>query len=499
MKRIEKIVVVGGGTAGWMTASSVARTLGPLGVKTVLIESADIGTVGVGEATIPPIIGLLKLLGIPETTFIKETNATFKLAIRFDDWLTVGKNFWHPFGSVGGDINDTEFYQHWIKSVKNGNTADFTDYSPSAALADANKFHMVRPDEKSHLVGAAYAYHFDASLVAKMLREYSEAHGVERIEATVKDVQLTDDGSIKSLSLDNGDEVDGDIFFDCSGMRGLLIEGALKTGFEDWTHYLPCDSAVVVQTSNVGQAPPYTVSIAMDSGWRWRIPLQNRTGNGYVFSSAYTDDETAEKDFRKSLKGDLIGDPRFLRFKTGMRKKAWNKNCIAIGLSSGFLEPLESTSIHLAMKAVFKFLEMVPNIPCAEATINEYNRAIIQEYESARDFIILHYCTTRRDDTKFWRDCAAMSIPQSLQDRLDLFKSQGRLMKERYALFPRNSWYSVFEGMGIRPTDYDPLADLSNSQKVEKVMSRALRALNSAVEEAPDHEEFISKFLETKH
>lgn len=488
---LKNIIIVGGGTSGWMAAACFSRVLKPLGINITLVESTEIGTVGVGEATIPPILDFLRLLGIDERHFIQSTQASFKLAIKFNDWYELGHSYWHQFGSVGANIDGVQFYQHWLLSKKAGNPAAFTDYSPAIAMAKKNKFEIIPGNGEHVLSGAKYALHFDASLVAKYLREYAEKNGVTRIDAKVQGSTLTDKGYISSIVLDDGRELHADFFVDCSGFRGILIEQALKTGYEDWSDYLPCNSAVVTQTENIGEPAPYTQSTALDAGWIWKIPLQHRSGNGYVFCNKFSSDEEAIALFRKKIQGALVTEPRILRFVTGKRKKLWNKNCLSVGLASGFLEPLESTSIHLAMKAILKFVEMLPVTIDDEPTIREFNRVVDREYESVRDFIILHYCTTKRNDTAFWQACSAMEIPESLKTRLDLFKMSGRLYKDEFDLFTTNSWYAVLEGMGVRPEGIDPLVYLSLEEEVRNKMQRALALMDSTTEKLLGHKEFL--------
>jgi tryptophan 7-halogenase len=491
--KVKKIVIVGGGTAGWMAAAYLSKVLMSGNYEIVLIESPEVSTVGVGEATIPPITDFIRLLGIDERDFIQKTQATFKLAIRFEDWRKIGEGYWHQFGSVGSDIDGVSFYQHWLKSSLKGNTAQFTDYSPAIAMAKHNKFIIIPNNDRSILNGSKYAWHFDATLVAQYLYSYSKKNAVHCVKAHVENVLLGDNGFISAVTLRNGEKVAGDFFIDCTGFQGLLIEGALKTGFEDWSAFLPCDSALVAQTSNCGAAVPYTRSRALGAGWQWRIPLQHRTGNGYVFSSRFVSNEEAEKSFRDNLEGELLNEPRLLRFTTGKRKKIWNKNCLALGLSSGFLEPLESTSIHLIMKAVINFTKMLPSKSYSIATEREFNRVMTAEYECIRDFIVLHYCTTQRDDTEFWRYCKNMPIPDDLSCKLELFKSQGRLFQNEFDLFTANSWYAVLTGMGIKPNEYDPLVDLSNESEVEQIMRMGLQSLKEMVNRLPSHETFITE------
>lgn len=489
---IRNILIVGGGTSGWMAAACFAKMLAPMNIKITLVESSEIATVGVGEATIPPILDFIRLLGIDEQDFIRATQASFKLAIRFVDWRELGQSYWHQFGTVGANIDGVEFYQHWLKSLRAGNSAAFTDYAPAIVMAQKNKFSQSAMEPRQPLSGAKYALHFDATLVAAYLRRYAEQQGVQRIDGKVNSFMLTDDGAIADVILEGGQKLTADFFIDCSGSRGLLIEEALATGYENWSNFLPCDSAVVAQTTNEGAPPPYTQSTALTSGWQWRIPLQHRTGNGYVFCSRYSDLPTAEELFRRNLKGTLLTEPRFLNFVTGKRKKLWNKNCIAVGLASGFLEPLESTSIHLAMKSILKFVEMLPsNLTNMLPTQKEYNRVMDAEYTSVRDFIVLHYCTTKRTDSDFWRACRAMEIPDSLRIRLELFAAQGRLYRDEFDLFTPNSWYAVLDGMGVRPTGYDPLVDLSRYEEVTAMMSRALDAMQKTADALPDHGRFI--------
>lgn len=488
---LKNIIIVGGGTSGWMAAACFSKILRPLGVNVTLVESTEIGTVGVGEATIPPILDLLRLLGIDERHFIQSTQASFKLAIQFNDWYELGHSYWHQFGTVGANIDGVQFYQHWLLSKKAGNPAAFTDYSPAIAMAKKNKFDIIPANGEHVLSGAKYALHFDASLVAKYLRGYAEKNGVVRVDAKVEGFTLTDKGYISSVTLDNGNALHADFFIDCSGFRGLLIEQALATGYEDWSGYLPCDSAVVTQTENAGEPAPYTQSTALDAGWLWRIPLQHRSGNGYVFCSKYSSDDEATALFRKKIQGALVAEPRILRFVTGKRKKLWNKNCLAVGLASGFLEPLESTSIHLAMKTILKFVEMLPVTIDDESTAREFNRVVDREYESVRDFIILHYCTTKRNDTAFWRNCASMDIPESLKARLDLFKESGRLYKDEFDLFTTNSWYAVLEGMGVRPERIDPLVYLSHAEEVRTKMQKALTLMDSTTDKLLSHKDFL--------
>lgn len=489
--KLEKIVIVGGGTAGWMAAACLSKVFKNSNCQIHVIESPEVSTVGVGEATIPPIVSFIRFLGIDERDFIQKTQATFKLAIQFQDWRKIGESYWHQFGTVGADIDGIAFYQHWIKSKFNGNPAAFTDYAPAIAMAKKNKFVISPPGDRTILSGGKYAWHFDATLVAEYLCRYAQANGALRTRSHVEEVMLNGAGYIDGVQLNTGDVIQGDFFIDCTGFRGLLIEGALNTGYEDWSHFLPCDTAIVAQTENVPNIEPFTRSRALTAGWQWHIPLQHRAGNGYVFCSKFSSADEAEALFRKNLNGALLTDPRLLNFKTGKRKKIWNKNCLALGLASGFMEPLESTSIHLIMQAIAKFTEMLPTKNCEQATADEYNRVMGAEYESIRDFIVLHYCTTQRDDTAFWRHCQAMEIPDGLKTKLALFRAQGRLYKNEFDLFTHNSWYAVLEGMGVRPDGYDPIVDSSSYEEVSQIMASGLQSLEGIVRGLPSHSTFI--------
>lgn len=493
IEKLKKIVIVGGGTAGWIAAACLAKLFKPQGVAIELVESPDIPTVGVGEATIPPILNYLSLLNIDERDFIRKTHATFKLGIKFTDWRVKGEYYWHQFGTVGSNIDGIAFYQHWLKSLQRGAVTQFTDFAPAIAMASDNKFAKVPPNDTSIMAGAKYALHFDAGLVAKYLQDYSVGLGAVHHLANVVQVKQGDNGFIESLELDTEAQLNGDFFVDCTGFSGLLIDKTLNVGFEDWSHFLPCNSAVVAQTHNAKNLFPYTQSTARESGWQWHIPLQNRAGNGYVYCNSFTTDQAAEQHFIGGLKEKMITEPRVLRFTTGKRKEIWSKNCLALGLASGFLEPLESTSIHLVMKAILKFVEMFPTKDCPVATLKEFNRVMDIEYSCIRDFIVLHYCTTQRTDTEFWRHCGSMAIPDSLAEKIELFKAQGRLYKNELDLFTANSWYAVLEGMGIRPRAYDPLVDFSAVPEVEQQMANALATLHAIVPRLPSHEDFIQE------
>ena len=430
-KKISTIVIVGGGTAGWMAAASLAKIL--KNKYTIrLIESDEISTVGVGESTIPMISRFNTVLGINEDDFMRETKATFKLGIEFVDWGHIGERYMHGFGKFGQDLWTVDFYQYWLKMYQAGKAPDLENYSINRMAAKAHKFMRPPADmPNSPLSEINYAFHLDAGLYARYLRKYSEALGVKRTEGKIVDVQLrADDGHVDAVVMENGERIAGDLFIDCSGFRALLIEGALKTGFEDWSDYLPCDRAWAVPCELTGELPPYTRATARPAGWQWRIGLQHRTGNGHVYSSQHMSDDEAASILMGSLDGKALAEPRMLKFRAGKRKQVWNKNVVAVGLSSGFLEPLESTSIHLIQSTVGRLVTFFPDGGFHQADIDEFNRQADFEVERIRDFLILHYHATRRTDTPFWNRCRTMDIPATLRHKMDLWQGHGRLVRD---------------------------------------------------------------------
>ena len=487
-KRIKSIAIVGGGTAGWIAASILARSMHGLGCQISVIESPDIGTVGVGEATIPPIIDLLKFLSINEADFIKNTQATYKLGIKFHDWRSVGQSYWHPFGTFGATINRRPFFHAWLKAKANGLAPKFNDFSLCAALGDADKFAF--PAGQGAEAGLRYALHFDAALVARYLRAYAEQMGVVRLERTVAGASQTADGAIDALMFSDGSRLKADLYIDCSGFRGVLIEDVLKTGYIDWTQHLPCNRAVAMPTGVSTPRPPYTQASARAAGWQWRIPLQNRTGNGYVYSSAHVSDEDALADLIGRA-GTPAADPRFLRFTTGRRKLFWNRNCVTLGLASGFLEPLESTSIHLVISGMYNLLDHFPDCDFEPRNIAAYNRELGDEMDHIRDFIILHYCLTERDDTPFWRDCRAMSLPDSLRERIETYRRNGRLPNRLGELFTDHSWFYIYEGMGVSPERYDPLIDVVGRDQLREILGGLAGETAAAVRGARAHDSYF--------
>jgi tryptophan 7-halogenase len=485
---IKRIAIVGGGTAGWMAASILARALPGTGTVISVIESPDIGTVGVGEATIPPIVDLLRFLNINEADFVRHTQATYKLGIKFNDWLRTGHSYWHPFGTFGSMINLRPFHHAWHKARADGLAPRFNDFSLCAALGDARRFRFPDPTAQGPEAGLRYALHFDAVLVAAYLRAYSERLGVVRLERTVADATRRADGFLDELVFTDGSRHAADLFIDCSGFRGMLIEQVLKTGYLEWRDFLPCDRAVAMPTDSVQPRPPYTEASARDAGWRWRIPLQHRAGNGYVYCSEYVDDDAALDDLMRTAPGKPLGEPRRLRFVAGRRKLFWNRNCVALGLASGFLEPLESTSIHLVMSGVYKLLEHFPNLEFAQSNIDSYNGELIQEMERIRDFIVLHYCLTERTDTPFWSHCRSMALPDSLLEQIELFRHTGRIRIKPGELFTDLSWFYIFDGLGVLPETYDPLLDVVTLPQLRNILSSMATATAAAARAASSHD-----------
>ena len=494
-KRLKNILIVGGGTAGWMTAAAFAKALIPAGYQVQLVESEEIGTVGVGEATIPTIKAFNALLGFDEFEFLKRTMGTYKLGIEFIDWGKKNNSYIHPFGNIGVPHGPLSFYHYWLKYHLQGKSQDIGDYCLSVQAARNNKFipPVNKPGTLLHQIN--YAYHFDATLYAKYLREYAEAGGVKRTEGMVSSVKLREDnGYIEGVQLKSGEFLEADFFIDCTGFKALLIENALNTGYEDWSNFLVCDSAVAVQSVSVESPRPYTRSIAHESGWQWNIPLQHRVGNGHVYSSRYINDDDARATLLNNIQGELVNQPRIIRFKTGMRKKIWNKNCVAMGLSGGFLEPLESTSIYLIQSAIAKLVSIFPSGDFNADDVDQYNQMMRDDYHYTRDFIILHYKVSERNDSPFWRYCQKMEIPESLQKKIDLYRNSGRIFLKHSNIFREESWVSVMQGQGLSPTDYHPLADVLSGQNLDAYMSKINQGIKSALEIMPSHEDFISKY-----
>ncbi|WP_439477921.1 tryptophan halogenase family protein [Brevundimonas sp.] len=494
MQQISRILIVGGGSAGWMTAALLSQLFKGLYEITV-VESQDIGTIGVGEATIPAIKKFNELLGLDENEFLQRTQGSFKLGIQFNDWLRPGSSYVHGFGVIGRDLEWLRCHQYWLKAHGQGRATDFANYSINTAAALENRFMRADPGMAESPIGQiAHAFHFDASLYAKFLSGYAQDRKVRRREGKVVDVTLRGaDGFIESVTMDDGEVIAADFFVDCSGFRGLLIEQAMKTGYEDWTHWLPCDRAIAVPCERSADFTPYTRSTARPAGWQWRIPLQHRTGNGHVYSSRYMDDDTAERILLDNLDGAQRADPLRIRFVTGKRKKIWNRNCVAIGLASGFLEPLESTSLHLIQSAIIRMVRLLPDAGFAQVGIDEFNRQTDFEYERIRDFIILHYKATERDDTPFWRYCRDMDVPANLQRKIDLFAANGRIFREDEELFAEESWIQVFLGQGITPRGYDPLVDIKSDAQNAEFLDNIESVIGKCVKVMPTHADYVAK------
>jgi len=483
-----KIVIAGGGTAGWIAAAALSHQMGEL-LDIVLVESQEIGTVGVGEATIPPMRTFHRLLGINEQEFMRATNATFKLGIQFENWKKIGEKYFHSFGTTGKQTLITDFIHFWLRGKELGIADEFGNYCLEYKAALEERF-SINDQAKIN-----YAFHLDAGRYASFLRGRAEARGVKRMEGKIAEViQNTESGFIASLKMDSGQEIQGDLFLDCTGMRGLLIEQTLQTGFEEWGHWLPCDSAIAIQTESTGPAVPYTKSIAHHAGWRWQIPLQHRVGNGVVFSGQHLSKDEAINMLLSSVDGKVLTEPNVIKFKTGRRKKSWNKNCIAMGLSSGFLEPLESTSIHMIMTAVTRLLQLFPDGEIKQSSVDEYNMQAESEFVRIRDFIILHYKATERDDSPFWRYCKDMEIPDDLKHRMTIFKESGKAFPVEGELFRLDSWTQVMLGQGLFPSSYHPIVGLMPEQELKNFLNSVAADVNKNIAMLARHQDFVNQY-----
>ncbi|WP_127026248.1 tryptophan halogenase family protein [Rheinheimera mangrovi] len=487
MQQVKKVVIAGGGTAGWVAAAALSKRLKGL-IEVVLIESEEIGTVGVGESTVPPVLLFHNLLGIDEQEFMKATDATFKLAISFENWGQTGDQYFHPFGVTGKGSFLTDFQHYYLHGLSQGVDAPFGDYCYELQAAKQHKFGKT---DKSSI---NYAYHLDAGRYARFLRKFSEDLGAVRIEGKIAQVLQHVNGDIRSLVLESGQEITGDLFIDCTGFRALLIEQSLKTGYEHWDHWLPCNKAVVVQTESAATLPPYTRAMAHDSGWQWRIPLQHRVGNGLVYTSDYLSDEQAKQRLLGNLETPALIEPRMLSYQTGRRKKLWNKNCIAIGLSSGFIEPLESTSIFLFMSGIIRLLRLFPFNGVTPALMDEYNQQSITEVEKIRDFIILHYHQTERNDSPFWQYCRTMSIPDTLAHRIELFKESAHAFQTGDEMFRLESWSHVMLGQRLQPQSYHQLVAGLGQGELSRHLQSIRETINAAVDRLPSHRDFLRHY-----
>lgn len=490
-KPIKKIVIVGGGTAGWISAALLKKVLGAL-VDIELVESEDIGRIGVGEATIPPIRHLNEVLGIDEAEFLRETKATIKLAIKFENWNQIGSGYFHTFGNQGKPMAFCHFHHFWVRAMQSGLQSSLWDYDLNYACATANKFAPIVA--KDAMLDLLYAYHFDASLYANYLRKYSEKLGVTRTEGLIDQVQMhPDNGEITALVLRTGEKIEGDFFIDCSGLRGLLIQQQLDTGYEDWSHLLVNDRAIALPSAGFAQTAPYTRAIAHSIGWQWQIPLQHRNGNGLVYSSKYCSDDEAAHVLLSNIETEVLAEPNFISFKTGRRLKQWNRNVIAVGLSSGFLEPLESTSIHLIQSAIVRLLKLFPHNGCSDSLRDEYNQQSKAEFEQVRNFIILHYFTNGRDDSQYWRDQRINQTPPELLHQINLFRETGRLYRKQEDIFHDPSWVQVLIGQGIMPQDYHPLANSLSQHQLIEMLSDIKKIKQSPIAKLPTHDAFLQR------
>ncbi len=487
-KPIRRIVIAGGGTAGWMVAAGLSKTLGrTLDIK--LVESDEIGTVGVGEATIPTLVTVQRLLDINEQEFMAATQGTFKLGIGFENWRAQGARYIHSFGLTGKDHWTAGFQHFWHKGRERRLAGDYGEYCVELRAAEEGRFaHLPRG-------GMNYAFHIDAGLYARFLRGFSERLGVERIEGKIVEVKTDpESGYIASIRLDSGLDLEGDLFIDCTGFRGLLIGQALHVGYEDWSHWLYCDSAVALQTASTVEPWPYTRSIARDAGWQWRIPLQHRVGNGMVYCSRYISDDEAKKVLLANVEGKTLTEPRVIKFRPGQRRKVWVKNCVAIGLASGFIEPLESTSIHLIQRGIIRLMQLFPSAGIRQPDVDEYNSQTNWEIEHIRDFIALHYHVTERQDTPFWRACRAMDIPASLRHRINLFRETGRVFRLPNELFAENSWIQVMLGQGIMPEQHHQVADLMDDEELAQFLGDIRSNVERTVQQLPKHQAYLDQY-----
>jgi tryptophan halogenase len=487
-KEVRKVVIAGGGTAGWIAAAALSHQFHGI-LDITLVESDEIGTVGVGESTIPPIRAFHRIMGIDEQEFMRATAATFKVAISFENWRVPDERYFHSFGTNGQSTWACEFHHFWLDSLARGMKSELGEYCLEHQAAVAQKF-ATGPQSPIN-----YAYHLDASVYAKFLRKFAERFGIKRVEGKIKRVkQDSATGFIEGLELESGQHVDGDFFIDCTGFRGLLIEQTLHTGYEDWGHWLPCDSAVAVQTESTGPAVPYTRAIAHEAGWRWKIPLQHRVGNGLVYCSRYMTDDAATTKLLAEIEGKTIVKPRVIKFRPGRRRKVWNKNVLAIGLSSGFVEPLESTSIHVIITGITRLIHLFPFGGVTQTFADQYNEEAAVEMERIRDFIVLHYKATERDDSPFWRYCAQMEVPASLDRRIRMFRERGHAWQRDNELFRLDSWTQVMIGQGIRPGHFHHLTKALPDQQLAKFLETIRTGINNAVNGMPSHQEFVERY-----
>jgi tryptophan halogenase len=495
---VRKVVIIGGGTAGWMAALPLARlrTVAGSGLHITLVESPEIGTIGVGEATLPPIRAYNATLGLDAVEFLRKTHATFKLGIEFCDWRRPGHRFFHGFGGFGPPLGQIDAFSCWLRHRARDDTSSYEDWSMATEIARRNRFAPPDSDPRAPLGAYSYAFHFDAGLYAAFLREQAEEAGVTRVEGTVTEVSLRPvNGFVSAVTLSDGRRIEGDLFIDCSGQRALLIGQTLQVGYEDWSTQLPCNRAWAVPSESAAQLVPFTRSTARSAGWQWRIPLQHRIGNGMVFASDFISDEAARAELLQGLDTPALAEPRLISFTTGRRRRIWDRNVVAIGLSSGFVEPLESTAIQLIIDGVGRLIELFPDASFAPALAAEYNSRMHRQYESIRDFIVLHYKLTQRDDTPFWRHCAAMPIPDTLAHQIELFRSSGRVAIHDPDSFREPSWISLFMGLGAVPARHDPQADAVPENMLAEYARRVRATVVASADSLPEHAAYIQRQL----
>ncbi len=490
-RQIRQIAIVGGGTAGWMAAAGLAKSLAGMDIQIRLIESPQIGSIGVGEATIPPLLDFIRQLGIAEDDLVRDVKATYKLGIGYRDWTRPGHFYFHPFGPTGPGIGSVPFQAYWLKMFLAGKAQSLEHYSIQAVAADEGRFTRPVHAPNTPLNKLTYALHFDAASFARYLRGFAQARGVTRIEGAVRRVSLhPDSGLVESVTLESGESIAADLFVDCSGFSGLLIEAALGTGYEDWSQWLPCDRAIVVHSEPAAAPAPYTLVTARDAGWQWRIPLQHRNGNGYVYSSAFIANDSAEATLLANLDGPPLGAPMSLRFTPGRRRKAWSRNVVALGLAAGFLEPLEATGIYLIQRGIAMLLRFFPDRDFAPADVDRYNSTLELEFQRVRDFLLLHYTQTQRSGA-FWEHCRSIPLTDTLLEKIELFRSHGRILREEAEIFPVMSWLSVMVGQNIIPRRYDPLVDSLDPTRIQSGLDALRTDIRRCVESMPSHWDFI--------
>ena len=489
---VRRVLICGGGTAGWMAAASLSKLIGRH-LEVTLVESDEIGTIGVGEATIPAFLALHQLLKIPEAEFLAEVQGTIKLGISFERWQSLSKDYIHAFGTTGQGCWAAGFHHFWNRANRQGLAGEYSLYSPELMAARAGRFGHVQDFPLN------YAYHLDATAYGKYLRDFAERAGVQRVEGRIESVNIDDEGNIASVRLATERNLDADLFIDCSGFVGLLIDKALRTPFEDWSEWLPCDRAVAVQTTSVEPPIPYTRAIAHGYGWQWKIPLQHRVGNGLVFSSEFMKDEDAIALLLKEVTGQALTEPRVIRFRTGQRRAHWVKNCVAIGLASGFIEPMESTSIHLIQRGIIRLMQLFPYGGIKEGDRSEFNDQMTTEFRHIRDFIIMHYHLTERSDTDFWKRNQCMQVPESLSHRLELFRQSGNVFQGQWDVFGENSWTQVMMGQGLRPAHYHPIVDMMSDEELRRFMDYQAQKVQLTISRLPKHIDFLNAYCRASH